>query len=244
MSTFTSQLKVGLLPLIVLLSGCAGTQRVEEYNDPLEKYNRVMYSFNDTVDRAIIKPVAQGYDFIMPDPISHGISNFFNNLNEITVIVNDLLQFKFAQAADDTGRFLLNSTVGIAGIFDVAGYAGHKKHDEDFGQTLAVWGVSSGPYFVFPILGPTTFRDGAGWLVDFNVTDPIAYVDHVPTRNQLYGTKFFDTRANLLGVSKVLEEASLDEYAYVRSAHLQYRQNLIYDGNPPEDEDFDIFEED
>lgn len=231
-------LRLGLITAILFLSGCATTSQSD---DPLESYNRAMYSFNDTLDRAIIKPVAQGYDAVMPDPISQGITNFFSNLNEITVIFNDLLQFKFSQAAHDTGRFLLNSTVGFAGIFDVAGYAGHEKNNEDFGQTLAVWGVNSGPYIVVPLLGSTTFRDGAGWFVDFNITDPVAYVDHVPTRNQLYGTKLINTRANLLGIKKVIGKAAIDEYAYVRDAHLQRRQNLIYDGNPPEDDDFDVF---
>jgi phospholipid-binding lipoprotein MlaA len=242
MSTFTSLIKTSLLAITLLLSGCATTQHSEEVNDPLEGYNRAMYSFNDTLDRFIVKPVAKGYDAVLPDPISQGITNFFSNLNEIRTIVNDLLQFKFAQAADDTGRFLLNSTVGVAGIFDVAGHAGHEKNNEDFGQTLGVWGVGPGPYFVMPIFGPSTIRDGVGSFVDFNTTDPIAYIDHVPTRNQLYGLKFVNTRANLLSVEKVLDEAALDEYSYVRDAYLQRRLDLVYDGNPPE-EDFDVFED-
>ena len=219
-----------------MLSGCATTNSSVGVNDPLEGYNRAMYSFNDTLDRAIIKPVAQGYDAVLPDPIQKGVSNIFSNLNEITVILNDLLQLKFGQALDDTGRFLLNSTVGFAGIFDVAGYEGH---DEDFGQTLGVWGVEPGAYVVLPLFGPRTVRDSFGLVADI-YTDPVTYVDDVATRNALVALEVIDTRANLLGVSKVLEEAAEDQYSYVRDAYLQRRQNLVYDGNPPE-EDFDVF---
>ncbi|HHA18141.1 MAG TPA: VacJ family lipoprotein [Methylophaga sp.] len=243
MPSFTSLLKVSLLAVTVLLSACATTQHAEEVNDPWEGYNRTMYSFNDTLDRFVAKPIAKGYDAVLPDAISQGVTNFFSNLLGIQVVFNDLLQFKFSQAADDAGYFLLNTTVGVLGIFDVAGHAGYKRGNEDFGQTLGAWGVGQGPYVVLPIIGPSTVRDGTGLLIDFNVTDPIAYIDHVPTRNRLYGAYFVDTRANLLGLEKVLDEAALDEYSYVRDAYLQRRQNLVYDGDPPE-EDFDVFEDD
>jgi len=220
-----------------VLSGCATTS--EGVNDPFENYNRTMYSINDTLDKAIIKPAAQGYDAVLPDAIERVVSNFFSNLNEITVILNDLLQLKFGQAIDDTGRFLLNSTVGIAGIFDVAGYAGYESHDEDFGQTLGVWGVEQGAYIVLPFFGPSTTRDTVGLVGDI-FTDPVTYVDDAGARNALVALKVLDARANLLGVEKVLEEAAEDKYSYVRDAYLQRRENLVYDGNPPE-EDFDVF---
>ncbi len=227
-----------LIIAALLLNGCATTS---QSGDPLEGYNRAMYSFNDLADRAVIKPIAKVYDAVTPDPISQGVSNFFSNLNEITVILNDLLQFKFSQAADDTGRFLLNSTVGFAGVFDVAGYAGHQKHNEDFGQTLGAWGVNSGAYVVLPFFGPRTMRDSVGLVADV-YTDPVPYIDHVPTRNQVAATRIVDSRANLLHAEKVLDQAALDEYAFVRDAYLQRRQNLVYDGNPPEeDDDFDVF---
>jgi len=232
-------LKAGLISAILLLSGCATTQTAEGVNDPFEGYNRAMYSFNDVMDRAVIKPVAKVYDTVLPEPISWGVSNFFSNLTEITVILNDLLQLKFGQAFDDMGRFALNSTVGIAGIFDVAGHAGHKKNDEDFGQTLGFWGVEPGPYVVLPLFGPRNVRDSFGLIGD-TYTHPVTYIDHVPTRNQIVATGLVDKRANLLGVEKVLDEAALDEYSYVRDAYTQRRQNLVYDGNPPE-EDFDVF---
>jgi len=200
----------------------------------------VMYSFNDTVDNLVIKPVATGYSAVLPDPIERGVSNFFSNLDDITVIINDLLQFKFSQALDDMGRFALNSTVGFAGIFDVAGYAGHEKHNEDFGQTLGVWGVDSGSYVVLPFFGPRTTRDTVGLVADI-YTDPVTYLDDTSARNALVALQVIDTRANLLGVKTVLKEAAIDEYIYVRDAYLQRRQNLVYDGNPPEEE-FDVFE--
>ena len=238
MTKFTLFTRMWLLATVILMSGCATTS-TSDVNDPLEGYNRSMYSLNQTFDKAILKPVAQGYNAVIPEPISWGISNIFSNLNEITVIINDLLQFKFAQAADDAGRFLLNSTVGFGGLFDVAGHAGYKKNNEDFGQTLAVWGVDSGPYFVLPILGPRTIRDSAALFVDWQ-TAAVPHINHVPTRNKLIGLYTVDTHAKILGVEKVLEEATDDEYSFVRDAYLQRRQDLIYDGNPPE-EDFDVF---
>lgn len=238
MTKFTLFIRMWLITTVVLLGGCATTS-TSEVNDPLEGYNRIMYSFNDTLDKVIIKPAAIGYDAVTPDPIQKGVSNFFSNLNEITVIINDLLQLKFGQAFHDTGRFVLNSTVGIAGLFDVAGYAGYEKHNEDFGQTLGVWGVDTGPYFVMPFFGPRTVRDTVGLVADI-YTDPVTYVDDTGARNALVALQVIDHRANLLGTEEVLNEATDDEYIFVRDAYLQRRQNLVYDGNPPE-EDFDVF---
>ncbi len=232
-----------LLAFIFLISGCATTQQAEGVDDPLQGYNRMMYSFNNTVDTVIIKPVAKGYDAIVPDPISKGVSNFFSNLNEITVILNDLLQLKFGQAFHDTGRFLLNSTVGIAGVFDIASLSGMEKHDEDFGQTLGFWGIKPGPYVVLPFFGPRNFRDSFGLVGDI-FTDPVVYIDDSGTRNAVAATRIIDTRANMLGVKKVLDEAAMDEYSYVRDAYMQHRRNLVYDGDPPDDEDFDVFSDD
>jgi len=234
-----SFIKADLIALSLLLSGCATTSG--EVNDPLEPYNRAMYSFNDAVDTAILKPVTKGYDAVTPDPIQQGVGNFFSNLNDITVILNDVLQFKFAQALHDSGRFLLNSTVGIAGVFDVASTAGLNKNDEDFGQTLGAWGVDSGAYIVLPFFGPRTLRDTAGLICDVH-TDPVTYIDDVRTRNALTIVKVIDKRASLFGTEKVLEQATTDEYSYVRDAYLQHRQHVVFDGEPPE-EDFDLFED-
>ncbi len=232
-----------LLAFTFLISGCATTQQADGVDDPLQGYNRMMYSFNNTVDTVIIKPVAKGYDAIVPDPISKGVSNFFSNLNEITVILNDLLQLKFGQAFHDTGRFLLNSTVGIAGVFDIASFSGMEKHNEDFGQTLGFWGIQPGPYVVLPFFGPRNFRDSFGLVGDI-FTDPVVYINDSGTRNAVAATRIIDTRANMLGVKKVLDEAAMDEYSYVRDAYMQRRKNLVYDGEPPEDEDFDVFSDD
>jgi len=232
--------KAALLSTI-LLSGCATTQQTSDVNDPLEGYNRAMYGFNTTVDKALIKPAAQVYDAVLPEPISWGVSNFFNNISEVSVIVNDLLQFKFDQAADDFGRFALNSTVGFAGIFDVAGHAGYKGHNEDFGQTLGYWGVGPGPYLVLPLFGPSNVRDTFGIAGDI-LTNPAFDIDHTATRNEFALLGLIDKRANLLAASKVLDQAADDEYSYVRSAYIQRRQNLVFDGAPPEEE-FDVFED-
>ncbi|MDO7597565.1 MAG: VacJ family lipoprotein [Pseudomonadota bacterium] len=239
MPNITSFIKVGILTGIMLLTGCATANRVDGVNDPLESYNRAMYSINDAVDRAVIKPVATGYDTVVPTGISQGVSNFFSNLNDITVILNDLLQLKFGQALDDTGRFALNTTVGFGGILDVATLAGHEKNNEDFGQTLGAWGVQPGPYVVLPFFGPRNFRDTFGLVGDM-YTDPVSHIDDAATRNAIVATHVIDSRANNLSIKKVLDEAALDEYSYVRNAYSQHRQNLVYDGNPPKD-DFDVF---
>ena len=246
MATVNTLLKIALLALIMMLSaGCATTQQAEGVNDPLEGYNRAMFAANGMLDTVILKPVTVVYDTILPPPINQGITNFFSNLNEISVIFNDLAQFKFQQAWEDTGRFLLNSTVGVAGIFDIAGMAGLEKHHEDFGQTLAVWGVESGPYLILPIFGPSSTRDVFRFAT-YAYTDPVGHINDVPTRNRLWGLNFVDHRAALLSADKVLEEAALDKYVYVREAYLQYRMNLVHDGEPPEtaeDAEFDVFED-
>ncbi len=241
MTYFNSARALAMIAMLAFLSGCASTYNNPQ--DPYEGYNRAMYKFNDTLDKAVIKPVAQGYDAVVPEPISWGISNFFSNLNEITVIINDLLQGKFQQAAHDAGRFGLNTTVGVFGIFDVAGHAGHKKNNEDFGQTLGAWGFEPGAYVVLPLFGPRTVRDSFGLVGDM-FTDPVMYVEGDDARLALAGIRLIDTRARLLKAGKVLAEATDDEYAYVRDAYLQRREYLVHDGNPPEGEDdFDLFDD-
>lgn len=200
--------------------------------DPFEAYNRQIYRFNSAIDRAVVKPVAKAYAKNIPDGIQRGIGNFFRNLSEPTVIVNDVLQGKFKQSLQDTARFLINSTVGLLGFMDIAKRWGLPKHAEDFGQTLAVWGAKESPYFVMPFFGPRTVRDSVGLVADW-YTDPVTYIDDQWTR---YGTRavgLMDTRAQLLTASKVLEQATDDEYLFVREAYLQKRQQLIYDGNVP-----------
>jgi phospholipid-binding lipoprotein MlaA len=216
--------------LLAGLSGCAST--ANNPKDPIEGFNRAMFSFNDGLDKAIIKPVAQGYDYVLPQPVQTGVGNFFGNIADVFIAVNNLLQGKPADAASDAGRFLLNTTIGILGVFDVATPAGLEKHDEDFGQTFGRWGVGEGAYVVWPIIGSRTVRDTAGYVVDVAV-DPVWNVDHVPTRNSLAVLRLVDTRASLLPAEKVIDDAALDKYSYMRDAYLQRRKSLVYDGNPP-----------
>lgn len=242
MSTHGLLFRTFLLSLALSLSACATTGEPDQ-QDPFESYNRAAHEFNYQVDRFVLKPVAQGYDTVVPEPISWGISNFFSNLDDITVVINDLLQGKFQQAAHDAGRFALNTTVGVGGIFDVAGHAGYNKNNEDFGQTLGVWGVDSGPYLVLPFLGPSTVRDTAALPVDM-YTDPVMHVEGDDARIALVATRVVDQRASLLGAERVIAEATSDDnYLYIRDAFLQRRENLVYDGNPPLDDDFDVFED-
>jgi len=218
------------------LTGCASTH-ANNPADPLESFNRGVYRFNDTVDKAIAKPVAQGYNAVMPAPGKIMVSNFFSNLDDVIVTINDLLQFKFAQAASDGSRFLFNSTFGVLGLFDVASRL--EKHNEDFGQTLGYWGVGSGAYIVLPIFGPSSVRDGVGLYVDSRPSR-LRHVDHIRTRNQLYLSKAVNRRAQLLDQEKVLDTAALDRYEFIRDAYLLRRQSLVYDGNPPREEyDYD-----
>ena len=216
--------------LLAGLSGCAST--ANNPKDPLEGFNRAMFSFNDGLDKAIIKPVAQGYDYVLPQPVQTGVGNFFGNIADVFIAVNNLLQGKPADAASDAGRFLLNTTIGVLGVFDVATPAGLEKHDEDFGQTFGRWGVGEGAYVVWPFIGSRTVRDTAGYVVDVAV-DPVWNVDHVPTRNSLAVLRLVDTRASLLPAEKVIDDAALDKYTYMRDAYLQCRKSLVYDGNPP-----------
>ena len=236
--------KILLFPIAVLalMAGCASVPGKGDPRDPFEGYNRAVYKFNDGLDRAILKPVAQGYDFVVPGPVKTGIRNFFSNLGEPVIIVNDVLQGKGRQAGSDTTRFLVNTTIGLGGVLDMATRVGLPKNNEDFGQTLGKWGVNSGPYLVLPLLGPSTVRDALGRPVDAQL-QYTTLVDHVPTRNTGYVIEVIDTRTSLLGASNILGEASLDPYTFVRDAYLRRRQLLVYDGNPPKSKD-DLDDED
>lgn len=195
--------------------------------DPFEGFNRAMFSFNDGLDRVLLKPVAKGYRKVMPDFAERGVSNFFSNLGEITNVINDVLQLKLGQAAHDSGRFLINSTLGIAGFIDVADKMGLPRADgEDFGQTLGKWGVNSGPYLILPLFGPSTLRDAPSRVAD-SYTNPVRYVEDVPVRNSLYASNVVSVRAELLAVEDL---ASGDRYLFIRDAYLQRRDYLVNDG--------------
>ncbi len=213
--------------LIVLLAGlgaCA-TPANKNPQDPLEGFNRAMYSVNQGID-FVVKPVAQGYDAILPAPVKTGVGNFFSNIADLWIAVNNLLQGKGSDGISDIGRFLVNSTIGIVGLFDVASDLNLPKHSGDFGQTLGVWGVGEGVYLYLPIIGPRTARDTIGFGVDAFV-DPVRYVDNIPVRNSLLGLRFLDKRARLFPAEKVLEQAAFDKYSYLRDAYLQNRRNAV-----------------
>ena len=167
-----------------------------------------------------------------PDPVQTGITNFFANISDIMTAANNLLQGKPKQAVSDVGRVFVNSTVGVLGFFDVATSMGLEKHDEDFGQTMGAWGVGEGAFVFVPMMGPKTVRDAAGMAVDIWF-DPVNYIEHVPTRNSIWAVRVVNLRANLLPADKVIEEAALDKYSYIRDAYLQNRRNQVFDGNPP-----------
>ena len=237
--------------LLPLLSSCATVDGPTAPNDPFESYNRSIYQFNDSLDTYLLKPVAQGYDAITPNPIQKSVSNFFSNLDDIIVLVNDLFQLKFSQAASDTGRIIINSSIGLFGLIDWASDIGLEKHHEDFGQTLGYWGVPSGPYFILPFIGPASIRDTSGLVVDSTYFDPVykeLHEDFPPPKREneaaalgMTVLKTIDIRAKLLKAEKILDEAALDRYIFIREAYLQQRQNRVYDGNPPvnEEQEFD-----
>jgi len=191
-----------------------------------------MFAFNDGIDKAIVKPVAQGYEAALPPPLRTGVSNFFGNIDDAFIAVNNLLQGKLPEALSDVGRVLINSTVGLLGVIDVASDAGLEKHDEDFGQTFGRWGVGDGAYLVLPLFGPNTLRDAFGLVLDIKA-DPVAQLGDVAERNTLTATRGISERARLLATDKIVEEAALDRYSYIRDAYLQRRRSKIFDGNPP-----------
>ena len=212
-----------------LLGGCATSGNPK---DPIEGFNRAMFGFNEGLDKVIIRPVATGYEAVLPSPLQTGVANFFSNIADLMIGVNNLLQGKPAQAASDAGRVLVNTTMGFLGIIDVASSMGMEKHEEDVGQTFGRWGMGDGAYVVLPFFGPRNARDTLGLVFDV-YTDPVAHVDHIPTRNVLLTTRLISDRAELLKADKIIEEAALDKYSYVRDAYLQRRRSLIHDGNPP-----------
>jgi phospholipid-binding lipoprotein MlaA len=225
--TLTAKRVFGVALAAAVLSGCATT--ANNPKDPFEGFNRAMFAVNEGVD-VVLKPVAQGYDYVAPQPVKTGIGNFFGNIYDVWTAFNNFLQGKGGDGLSDVGRVLVNTTIGIAGVFDVASDMGLEKHAEDFGQTLGKWGVDDGPYFYWPIIGPRTTRDTFAWVVD-SYADPVWYVDDVALRNTLVGVRFIDLRASLLPTDKIVDQAAFDKYNYIRDAYLQHRRSEINDGN-------------
>ena len=235
--------KFGLILLVLFTGGCASVNGPTEPHDPFESYNRAMYKFNESFDENIGKPVAEFYRDTVPTPVNKGITNFFSNLDDIIVLVNDLLQFKIEQAAMDFSRIMFNTTIGLFGLIDVSTHLDLPKHHEDFGQTLGYWGVPPGPYFVLPFLGSSTIRDSVGLGTDYAYFDPaFNMIEHDPTSWSLTVLRYIDRPSDLLGMSDLLDIAALDPYVFTREAYLQRQRNLVYDGNPPM-EDFDDYDD-
>jgi phospholipid-binding lipoprotein MlaA len=205
--------------------GCASQQN----KDPLEGVNRAVYKFNDVVDKAALKPIAQGYQAITPNPVQTGVNNFFKNIFDVVTLVNELFQFKFKQAANTTGRIGLNTTVGVLGLFDVYSKTGGKRTKEDFGQTLGYYGFDSGAYIVMPFIGPSSTRDGIGFFTDAFFFNPIGYINDETARWATVAIAVVDKRAELMEDIDIRDKA-FDPYAFMRDSFMQNRENLVKDG--------------
>jgi phospholipid-binding lipoprotein MlaA len=222
---------VSIALMALLLTACASIPpgSTADPRDPFERYNRAMFSFNKAVDDKVLKPVATGYTDVIPDLIRTAIGNFFGNIGDVWTAVNNYLQGKPREGTSDVARVVLNSTFGIVGLIDVATPAGLVQHEEDFGQTLGVWGVKSGPYLILPILGSSTVRDGLARPVDL-YADPITQIDSAGVENSLRAMRLVDDRATLLYSTRMMEDAALDPYLFVRDAYLQRRESRVRDG--------------
>ena len=221
-----------VLLMLLALAGCASNGEERDPRDPWEGMNRGIYKFNETFDEYLAKPVARGYVKILHAEIRVRIANFFANLADPVIGLNNFLQGKFEEGVNDLARFTFNSTFGLLGLHDFASDAGLEKHNEDFGQTLGRWGVGAGPYLVLPVLSSSTLRDTGGLGVDWTL-DLLSEVRPINLRNSLVAVRAVNTRAELLEASRLLEEAALDKYVFQRDAYLQRRRSLIYDGSPP-----------
>lgn len=245
----TTRGRLCLIVACALAGACAGTPEKQSADaptgqpsttrspaDPWEPLNRPIYAFNRTFDSLTYKPIAKVYEFVFPELIRQGVTNFSRNLRTPLVMINNGLQGKGSDAANDLGRFLLNSTLGLGGILDPATDVGLDRHDEDFGQTFAVWGVPAGPFVSVPLLGPNTLRDAL--LIPLNFyADPLLHLDNSSVRDKLYGLRAIDLRQRLFAAEELIKD-SPDRYLTLRESFLQRRRYLIFDGNPPVDDDF------
>lgn len=245
-TVINTRLLVGSLVISSVLGGCASTPKVNE-KDPWEGWNRGTQGFNDSLDKAIVKPVAKGYLAATPKSVNDGVTNFFSNLKDIGVTINDFLQLKMSQGGMDASRFLVNTTAGVAGFVDVATMIDLPKHNEDFGQTLGFWGVPSGNYLVLPFLGASSPRDAVGAVGDA-LLNPLTYTfvfagsgAAVSAINAGARTvDVVDIRADVIPTEKIVDEASVDRYDFIKNAYQQRREYLVHDGNAPEDEELQL----
>ena len=221
--------------LAVVLAGCAAApSRV----DPLEPMNRALFGVNDVAEKVVIKPVVTVYQAVLPQFVRTGIANVFGNIDDLFSAVNGLLQGKLDKAGNDLGRVMVNSTFGLGGLIDVASDAGIERGNEDFGQTFGYWGLGQGPYLFIPFFGPTTVRDGTGFLVRI-AAGPVGFIPDVPVRNSLYGVGYVDLQSHATEAKSVAETAALDRYRFIRNGYLQKRRYDVHDGNPPREKEED-----
>ncbi len=230
----SAMVRVVLLTLVVVLQACSAVP-YKDPRDPMESWNRSVFKFNDAVDAAVVKPVATAYRDTLPHWMRTGVTNFFNNLEDLWSGVNNALQLRAVDTADSFGRVVINTTMGFGGLLDVASEMGMERHPANFGLTLGRWGVGSGPFVVIPLLGSSTLRDTAALSVEYQGS-LVRRIDDDGTRNALTILNLVDTRASFLKAGEVVEGAALDKYSFTRDAYLQRRRNQVYDGNPPDEE--------
>lgn len=234
-----SNILIAVFCACLILTSCYKTQRSKD--DPFEPYNRAMYKFNKTVDKFVMRPVAKTYETITPYPLRRGVSNVFDNLYQPTSVANNIFQGQILYAVSDLWRFIINSTIGFGGFFDIATFMGLEKNPQDFGLTLGKWGDKNSVFLVLPLLGPSTVRDTAGFVVDNTFLSLYPYIRPIPLRTGLYIGRVINRRANLLDADKLIEEA-LDPYVAERDAYMQFRKSKIL-GQDHNDIGQDIFDE-
>lgn len=229
-----------LVAAALVLAGCATVREARggpgQKLDPWEKWNRRVFSFNEKLDENVLKPVATVYSNVVPEPVRSGVDNFFGNFADAWSAINNLLQGKLANGLSDVIRVGTNTVFGVFGLFDVASEAGIERHKEDFGQTLGHWGVGAGAYIVWPVLGPSTVRESFALPLDLSAS-PSAVIHDGQAKFGIYTLQLINTRANLLGASRVVDDIALDKYTFIRDGYLQRRRSLVYDGEPPESPD-------
>lgn len=226
--------RVAVLAAALLLSACATNGG--RADDPLEPWNRAMYAVNEPIDKHVMVPIAQAWVDYVPSFFRTAVTNYMNNIDDLFSGVNGMLQWKLDKAGHDFGRVMINTGFGLLGLIDIASEAGIPRGEEDFGQTFGYWGIPQGPFLFVPLFGPTTVRDGTGTLIRI-VWSPTTEIPIVPLRNVIYGLGAVDLRAQALGTTSLIEQASLDPYTFVRRAYLQRREYLVHDGKPPPEKD-------